>query len=117
MGASKMKLDAVGACVDMKCAAQCTAPTCNPITNEGCDAAKGESCDHTKGGFGCFPAPNDTAICETCDEVDGPYCEPGHTCLPDFGCAAYCCDDGDCGTGKCDKALLKLVDVGVCVKK
>ena len=134
---------ALGTCWSASCAKECAAPTydlvcdglpaptpsagscvtlsaanaCNPITNEGCDTDAGEACDHTATGFGCFPAPNDTPICEACDNQDGPFCEAGHTCLPDGSCGAFCCDNADCGTGKCDTALLKLTHGGVCVKK
>jgi hypothetical protein len=117
-GMPKTLLDAISACQDAKCAGPCTPVSCNPVTNEGCDSAGGEACDHSSSGFSCFPAPNDVVQCDVCDEMNGPFCEAGHTCLPDGACAAYCCDDGDCGTGKCDKTLL-MADpaIGVCVVK
>jgi hypothetical protein len=118
VGAAQMQTDAVNNCTNTKCNAECVPPSCNPITNEGCSTDTGEACDHTPDGFGCFPAPNDTPICEACDNQAGPFCEAGHTCLPDGGCAAFCCDDGDCGAnGKCDTTVIKLAEGGVCVKK
>ena len=77
-------------------------------------AARGEACDASADGFVCFPAPNDTELCGTCSNANGPFCLAGSTCLEDK-CAHYCCDDGDCGTGTCDKALLGDPNVGVCV--
>jgi hypothetical protein len=116
--AQKAQLDAISACQDAKCAVECAPPPpCNPVTNDPCDSAAGEACDHSANGFVCFPAPNDVVQCEMCDESAGPFCEAGHTCLSDGACAAYCCDDGDCGTGKCDKTILMDPQVGVCVKK
>src|SRR5690242_15320577 len=32
-------------CQQGSCTMECTTPTCNPVTNEGCDAAGGEACD------------------------------------------------------------------------
>ena len=116
-GMPKTLLDAISACQSAKCAGPCTPVSCNPVTNEGCNAAGGEACDHSPTGFSCFPAPNDVVQCDVCDEKNGPFCEAGHTCLADGACAAYCCDDADCGTGKCDKTILKDPDIGVCVKK
>ena len=116
-GTSKANLDAVFTCLDAKCSVECTPKPCNPITNEGCDSDAGEACDHNETSFGCFDPPNDTPVCEACDNVDGPWCEAGKTCLPDGSCGAYCCDDGDCGTGKCDTKLVPLAQGGVCVKK
>ena len=117
MGMPKTLLAAISSCQDAKCAGPCTPVSCNPITNEGCDAAGGEACDHSSSGFSCFPPPNDVVQCDACDEKAGPFCEVGHTCLPDGACAAYCCDDGDCGKGKCDKTIIGNVDIGVCVVK
>jgi hypothetical protein len=117
VGAAKTESDAVNACLNSKCAAECAPAPCNPITNEGCDTANGWACDHGANGFTCFAPTNDVVQCDVCDEMNGPYCEAGHTCLTDGYCAAYCCDDGDCGTGTCDKTILGDPDVGVCVKK
>ncbi|EYF00978.1 hypothetical protein [Chondromyces apiculatus] len=97
----------MGACVPQNAA-------CNPVTNAGC-TEEGSACDIApSGAFQCFPAPNTQAICEPCSQSVG-YCAPGGTCVPGSTCARFCCDDGDCGTGTCDKTLLNSTDVGVCV--
>lgn len=109
--------DALEACVGASCKAVCTVmPACNPVTNEGCDAAKGEACDVGMDGFDCFAPPpsNDTALCAACDD-QGAACLPGSTCLA-MKCTRYCCDDGDCGTGKCDMTQIAMgFGVGVCL--
>jgi len=102
-------------CTECKCADECLPKSCNPVTNEPCDTAAGEACDFSSSGFACYPAPNDQKLCEECDQMNGPYCAGGHTCLEDGGCAKYCCDDGDCGTGTCQ--LYQGSMVGTCVKK
>lgn len=124
MGATKMAIDGFTNCQNAKCAKPCTPAECNPVTGEGCDIAKGATCDidGQTGKFVCFPAPNDVMLCGDCDNTNGPFCQVGGHCIarPDmmtFECAEYCCDDGDCGSGKCDKTLLKRNDVGVCVVK
>ena len=90
---------------------------CNPVTNEGCMAGA-EECDLATGGvFQCFASdPSDAPICQMCDEAAGPFCGAGMTCLGDGSCARYCCDDADCGSGKCDKSS-EPGNVGVCVMK
>jgi len=114
-------LDSVQTCADGCCSATCFDGGCNPVTNEGCDAAAGEACDFTGDGFGCFPAPNDTPACGECSNADGPFCEATLTCSSDAdgntGCTHYCCDDGDCGAnGACDKAN-HTDGVGICLPK
>jgi hypothetical protein len=110
-------VDPVDACAAANCTDACGPPQCNPVTNEGCDTAMGEACDYTGAGFTCFPPPNNTPVCDACDIDMGPFCAPGERCLSDGGCARYCCDDGDCGTGRCDKFQLFIPQgVGVCVK-
>ena len=98
---------------------------CNPFTNEGCNEAAGEVCDYNAGQFTCFPGPNDNALCEPCGGEDG-FCGSGLSCIqsvtidPDGvnirgGCARYCCDDGDCGSGTCGETV--TVDgqtIGLC---
>lgn len=106
----------LGHCQECTCATECLQPPCNPVTNEPCDTGAGEACDHAGGGkFQCYAAPNDAKLCEACDAMGGPYCEGGHTCHPDGGCAKFCCNDGDCGTGTC--ALYQGTMLGTCVKK
>jgi hypothetical protein len=102
-------------CTECKCADKCLPKQCNPVTNEPCDTAAGEACDFGQSGFVCYPAPNDQKLCEECDAANGPWCEGGHTCGEDGGCAKFCCDDGDCGTGICEK--FQGQDLGVCLKK
>lgn len=94
--------------------------SCNPVTNEPC--AAGEACDASNNDtFQCFPPPNDANVCGMCDNMNGPFCKGGHGCAAKNGCAKYCCDDGDCGTGTCVKTngenqpLWPGVDVGVCL--
>ncbi|MBM4358161.1 MAG: hypothetical protein FJ096_08615 [Deltaproteobacteria bacterium] len=102
-------------CTECKCGAECLPQQCNPVTNEPCNSGAGEACDFGQDGFVCYPAPNDQKLCEECDAANGPWCEGGHTCGEDGGCAKYCCDDGDCGGGTCSK--LDKLDVGICLKK
>jgi mono/diheme cytochrome c family protein len=116
---------------------ECTAPTtspsggecvahgrfeCNPVTNEPCNTRAGEACDvYGFDGFKCYPAPNDRPICQACDETNGPWCLGGSTCLGVDGCAKYCCDDGDCGGGTCQKTMgsspwfQQAPELGVCL--
>lgn len=110
------QIKAIGTCQTDSCMTECTPAQCNPITNDMCDSAAGEACDLSQNGYGCFPAPNDVKICGTCDNMKGPFCEAGNHCIG-TQCAHYCCDDGDCGTGTCNKDILKDPMVGVCVDK
>jgi hypothetical protein len=92
---------------------------CNPVTNAGCKT--GEACDASENNtFVCFPPPNDSGVCVTCDNKAGPFCKGGYGCSASNGCAKYCCDDGDCGTGKCvkegqDGPLWGGIGAGVCL--
>jgi hypothetical protein len=113
-------LMAIGSCGGSLCADQCkAASTCNPISNEGCDSAAGQACDlASSGGYQCFDPPNDVALCGTCSNMNGPFCAAGTHCLEDAAggtCAHYCCDDGDCGTGTCNKDIIMDPNVGVCI--
>jgi len=99
-------------------AGSCGAPSdtsgvCNPITNEGC--AAGESCDISPNGFVCYDSGNTHAICEDCGAAgDNVFCVEGLTCIGK--CAKFCCDDGDCGDGTCQKgAFMANPEVGYCV--
>jgi hypothetical protein len=110
-------------CAKASCRLECTSTLrhCNPVTNESCDAAAGEACDLLYSlstgrliGFACAAGGNTHALCEPCGSSgDGDYCMPGLTCLE--ACARFCCDDGDCGSGTCNKELLEDPNVGVCV--
>jgi hypothetical protein len=66
-------------------------------------------------------------VCEGCTSQDGS-CGPGLVCITTTSlgespnpwtyqsqCAHYCCDDGDCGSGTCDKTVLGSSIVGVCL--
>jgi hypothetical protein len=89
---------------------------CNPLTNAGCDRAKGESCDDDDhGGFGCYPGPNTGKEGAKCDDKVG--CNAGFGCDTDDDdddegeCARFCCTNADCGSKKCtvrDKAFGSL---------
>jgi hypothetical protein len=113
--------DAFAACAAAKCNTECVAKPCNPVTNEGCDTAMGEACDLDMSGtfYRCFPPPNDAKLCAACPNGTS-FCAPTLHCLTDVNsmnaqCYRYCCDDGDCGGGGCDKSFLpKNLGVGVC---
>ena len=117
--AIKALTDAVDACTQSKCKADCVGKLCNPVNNQGCDTANGEACDLSNSGdFICFGPPNDGTLCGACNNNNGPFCKPGLHCLADIAkCVHYCCDDGDCGAGgHCDKTLLSVsMGTGLCV--
>lgn len=95
-----------------------SAPTCDPFKGTPCKP--GHSCDIDLDGLPhCFPPPSGAMLCGTCgvDPGDGgtaDYCGVGLTCLDSNKCAAFCCDDADCGTGTCDKTFLGNPSIGVC---
>lgn len=95
----------------------CAAPlVCNPVTSEGCDTSLGEVCDRTSGGgFGCFVQGYSNLVCAGCGATG--WCGVGGTCYGAL-CARYCCDDGDCGTGRCSFSALAGATgpVGICVQ-
>jgi hypothetical protein len=107
-------------CLDQDCAV-CKAKVpsaCNPVTNEGCINHK--ACDLAENAtYQCFSGNNVVALCGTCDDAS-QFCKPGLRCRHQVAgdklgqCARYCCDDGDCGSGKCDKTNL-TEGVGYCV--
>jgi hypothetical protein len=84
---------------------------CNPVTSAEC-TNPGESCDLTDKGYICYGGDNTAKVCEPCGQ-NNKYCSPGFTCIQGQ-CAAYCCDDGDCGGGICDKTMT-LAGAGVCL--
>jgi hypothetical protein len=73
------------------------------------------------GTFDCFAPPNDAPKCGVCDNMNGPFCKGGLSCLASGVCTRFCCDDGDCGNGTCVKvdgngqALFEGIDVGLCL--
>jgi hypothetical protein len=118
-------------CAQSSCAVECAPPApdpghpqdpvhqpCNPVTNGGC-TEPGAVCDFDAYtvGYSCFPPPNDVGLCGACDYATGVFCGAGtHCAYPSQKCAKTCCDDGDCGTGTCDKTTLGLPSgVGVCM--
>jgi len=117
---------AFGACMTGPCMAECVKDLCNPVTNAGCSVEA--SCDLVYPGmFVCLPFfdPPPAALCAQCDNLTGPFCGPGLRCHPGSStCARYCCDDTDCGTGRCEfdsmlaigaPVLVPGDKVGVCV--
>jgi hypothetical protein len=104
-GKTKMLLDAFAACMAKSCPTDCRATDqCNPVTNNGCETAKEVACDAGwPGEFVCLPPYGTPAqLCETCDNIFGPYCGPGLRCHEgSHKCARYCCTDADCGSGTC----------------
>ena len=84
---------------------------CNPITNEGC-TDPGAACDASEAGFTCYPDGNVQALCDECGVTGSDYCMAGMTCVGK--CARYCCEDTDCGTGKCTKGVFADAAVGFC---
>jgi hypothetical protein len=89
---------------------------CNPVSSAGCDG--GAACDTSMSGFECYaaPPPNTAALCAACSSGDGPECLPGSTCIGNV-CVKFCCDDGDCGSGSCDKSgTTSDPGVGLCLK-
>jgi hypothetical protein len=124
-GQTKGLLDAFGKCMTGPCAAQCVQDQCNAVTSNGCLTSEA-GCDLVYPGmFVCLPFISPTPICGACDNLNGPYCGAGLRCHPGSGtCARYCCNDADCGTGRCEldpmlafgTPLAVAADkVGVCV--
>ena len=105
---------------------------CNPVTEQGCEAA-GSTCDMdvSAGYFQCYPGPGNTVqACGQCDTVN-TFCAPGLTCADTTTgasvgeCYQYCCTDADCGAGGiCSATLGQSVlapantsdGVGLCVQ-
>jgi hypothetical protein len=115
-------LNAVQLCQQNCCNVPCQTMACNPVTNEGCNAALQQGCDSDmQGGFICYLASS-ASLCQACTPRggSGQQCNPGTTCV-NGQCAAYCCDDGDCGPmGTCDMTLGPMDSekkVGVCLNK
>jgi len=116
--------------VDVTCAVPVSSPSqgacvtvggvieCNPVTNAGCDASKGEACDFKGQGYHCYLGPNEATLCGACGAVSAAgHCKGGSTCLPasEGKCGKFCCADGDCGAGKCEKKDNFPGSVGYCV--
>ncbi len=91
---------------------------CNPVTGTPCALDAGETCDYQGNGFHCYAPPpaNTAAVCNACDNANGPACAPGNTCVPvadGSACARFCCVDSECGGGHCDVPAGEAV--GICV--
>lgn len=94
---------------------------CNPVVDTQCNVAGGEACDFDgNGGFTCFNMPaNTAAVCASCDDMAGPACKDGSSCLfadasgNTSKCAKYCCTDADCG-GAAGSCALDGSTVGFC---
>lgn len=102
--ATAAALTALTTCMADKCSPVCDAKDyCNPVTNSPCPT-NGTACDAAYPGvFLCLP-PYGTpvALCGGCNNAVGPYCDAGMRChAASNKCARYCCNDADCGTGKC----------------
>ncbi len=90
--------------------------TCNPVTNQGCQA--GETCDvdYQHLAFVCYGGQSTLDLCASC----GPaklYCHAGATCVGGT-CLKFCCENVDCAAGAtCDKTVLPkfgMGQVGLC---
>lgn len=127
--AVKLVTDTLNTCLKTSCSPGCDAiDTCDPVLGTGC--SQNGSCEpFVPGVFGCL-VPLGTVVakvCETCDLFVDPICGAGMHCYPGSSgtsrCARYCCDDADCGTGKCvvDQTvafggpLLHKTMVGLCL--
>ncbi len=75
---------------------------CNPTTSEGCEP--GHTCDigESTGDLVlvCYPPPNDAPVGSTCNNQNGPFCEPGAWCSNAGTCQKVCCEDSECGDGE-----------------
>jgi hypothetical protein len=85
---------------------------CNPVNNDGCDQRSGEACDDdTKGGFACYPAPNEVGEAGECNDKEGPSCAPGFSCdtpgesHPDGVCRKLCCSNADCAAAQAKRCV------------
>lgn len=126
-GQTKMRLDTLKACMANKCSPACDPKDmCNPVTNGGCNPSTA-ACDAVYPGmFACvdlYGAP--AQACQPCDIEAGPYCGGGLRCHPTLHqCGHFCCNDMDCGTGRCELDPVKAIgatlavpdqSVGICV--
>lgn len=98
--------------------ASCLPPDseCNPLTNEGCDQAKGEVCqlDWAKSRVQCHVVSAPVKPGGTCDETS-LFCMPGFLCGRTIKCEKACCSDADCPEGiSCKPMGTLLGDVGTC---
>ncbi|MBK9265267.1 MAG: hypothetical protein IPM54_36475 [Polyangiaceae bacterium] len=125
-GDLRNRFEASTQCIKTKCADKCVLPDkCNPVTHNGCPN-DGSSCDIAYPGyFACYsPVGMPAALCQPCNFHVQPYCGSGLRCHPATNrCGKYCCNDSDCGTGRCElNQMLALGTdlpagnaVGICV--
>jgi hypothetical protein len=124
--AVKQVTDRLVACLTANCSPACdVVEGCDPILGTGCGPTA--SCEPFQPGvLEClYPFSNSVAkLCEPCDLQVDPICGPGMHCFAGSSqCARYCCDDADCGTGKCaldqtmvfGAPLLKQTKLGICL--
>lgn len=127
--AVKQVTDKLTTCLATSCSPGCDPiDNCDPILATGCGPST--SCElFVPGVFGCLAplGPGLAKVCETCNLFLDPICGPGMHCFPvapgTSQCARYCCDDADCGTGKCvvdqtvafGAPLLHKTKVGICL--
>ncbi|MBI5533001.1 MAG: serine protease [Deltaproteobacteria bacterium] len=99
--------------VDGKCFSSASA--CDPITNFGCDAAKGEACTIGADGYPvCHGAPNKVGPGQMCDQ-SALWCVPGYYCGTSLRCEKLCCSNADCGSsGTCTHLEMVLGTLGTC---
>lgn len=97
----------------------CSAMSCDPVTQTGCNAPFACYVTNTSGDVGCIPASTG-ALDQSCSAAT--YCEPGLVC--GFGydgkCHKLCWNAGDCTgigtTGSCNTTLIPLDgDLGFCL--
>ncbi len=123
MGATATTLAALTNCAVQSCSPMCanTGPTCNPVTNAGCEAGAACNADTDSNGnptYDCYAPPpsNVVPVCGQCTVDAG--CLPGSTCfqVDNAGqCARFCCNDGDCGDGGACDSTQGLFGIGLCV--
>lgn len=93
---------------------------CNPVTNEGCDAAGGEACDWAGAGMKCWADGNTVGPGEACYASLNKFCVATYTCEgatrvdPIGVCKRYCCASTDCGGSTCKAFYAQLGTLGVC---
>lgn len=105
---AKPLLDASAACLPLTSA-------CHPVTNEGCDASKGEACRlNADGTTSCHVGTNDQPAGALCDETSR-FCEVGYHCGGAIRCEQYCCGDSDCTAGgTCTPLFASIGSLGTC---
>jgi hypothetical protein len=86
---------------------------CNAVTNAGCD--DGAACDLDAQGVARCLGAGPGALCAACDATKSIFCGPTLHCLSTGACARFCCEDADCGSGRCVSWPLGGGALGVCI--